>query len=85
MPFSINATRISTNSLVFATMRNLYSHALRSTVVNDLGGSLTVDGIMNFILDFFEELDGDFCFWVVVNAGCIDFQNQDTFTLLAKS
>ena len=30
---------------------------------------------MNFILDFFEELDRDFCFWVVVNAGCIDFQN----------
>ena len=30
---------------------------------------------MNFVLDFFEELDGDFCFWVVVNAGCIDFQN----------
>ena len=34
-----------------------------------------MDGIMNFILNFFEELDGDFCFWVVVNAGCIDFQN----------
>ena len=45
------------------------------TVVNDLSGSLTVDGIMNFILNFFEELDGDFCFWVVVNAGCIDLQN----------
>ena len=30
---------------------------------------------MNFILNFFEELDGDFSFRVIVDAGCIDFQN----------
>ena len=30
---------------------------------------------MNFILNFFEELDRDFRFRVIVDAGCIDFQN----------
>ena len=30
---------------------------------------------MNFILNFFEELDRDFSFRVIVDAGCIDFQN----------
>ena len=33
-----------------------------------------MNGIVDFVLDFFEKLNGDFRSWVIVNAGGLDFK-----------
>ena len=43
--------------------------------VNDLRRCLPMNGIVNFVLNFLEKLNGDFRSWVIVNAGCVDFKH----------
>ena len=37
--------------------------------------SLPVNGIVDFVLDFSEKLNGDFHFRVIINAGCVNFKH----------
>ncbi len=51
--------------------------------INHFCRSLSVNGIMNFILNLFEKTDRDFRFRVIVNAGGIDFKHlaiKNTFS-----
>ena len=43
--------------------------------VNDLCRRLPVNGMVDFVLDFFEKLNRDFRFRVIVNAGGVDFKH----------
>ena len=45
------------------------------TCVDDLRRGLPMNGIMNFILDFLEKLNGDFRLGVIVNTGGVDFKH----------
>jgi len=45
------------------------------TCVNDLRRRLPMNGIVDFVLDFSEKLNGDFRLGVIVNTGCVDFKH----------
>ena len=43
--------------------------------VNDLRRGLSMNGIMNLVLDFLEKLNGDFRLGIIVNTGRVDFKH----------
>ena len=53
--------------------------------VDDLRRCLPMNGIMNFILDFLEKLNGDFRLGVIVNTGCVDFKHLSIKHLLGSA